>query len=81
MERIADAIESRNSTESRESSFSIKNAMTIVQNFPGMIVGNDLWWKMSDLLVKQSMREMFLAQEDAELQLQWLEKKTMLHRD
>ncbi|PHU17396.1 hypothetical protein BC332_13091 [Capsicum chinense] len=81
MERIADAIESRTSMESRESSFSIKNAMTIVRNLPGMIVGSDLWWKTSDLLVKQSMREMFLAQEDAELQLQWLEKKTMLHRD
>ncbi|PHT81451.1 hypothetical protein T459_14466 [Capsicum annuum] len=70
MERIANTIESRTSTVSRESSFSIKNAMTIVRNLSGMIVGSDLWWKASGLLVKQSMREMFIEQEDAELQLQ-----------
>ncbi|PHT95253.1 hypothetical protein T459_03135 [Capsicum annuum] len=81
MERIAGVIESRTSMESRKTSLSIKSVMTIVPNLPDMIVGSDLWWKGSDLLAKQSMREMFLAQEDAELQLQWLERKTMLHKD
>ncbi|KAF7839707.1 putative nuclease HARBI1 [Senna tora] len=48
----------------------IKNVMAVVRNLPGMVVGSALWWKASSLLTKQSMREMFLAQEDPELQLQ-----------
>nr|XP_016487139.1 PREDICTED: L10-interacting MYB domain-containing protein-like [Nicotiana tabacum] len=83
IERIAEAVELRSAiiVGSKDTPLSIKSVMDVVRNLPGMIIGSDLWWKASMLLVKQSMREMFLAQEDPELQLLWLEKMFELHKD
>nr|XP_016457742.1 PREDICTED: uncharacterized protein LOC107781535 [Nicotiana tabacum] len=83
IERIAEVVELRFAiiVGSKDTPLSIKSVMDIVRNLPGMIVGSDLWWKASMLLVKQSMREIFSAQEDPELQLLWLEKMSELHKD
>ncbi|XP_073113444.1 L10-interacting MYB domain-containing protein-like [Elaeis guineensis] len=78
-----EAVESRSSMSVglRDTPLSIEGVMTVVRNLPGNVVGSDLWWKASQLLVKQPMREMFLAQEDPELQLPWLQKMSELHKD
>ncbi|MCF8704113.1 hypothetical protein L3055_11305, partial [Corynebacterium sp. MC-02] len=52
----------------------IQSVMDVVRNLPGMVVRSELWWKASMLLVKQPMREIFLAQKDPQSQLEWLEK-------
>ncbi|XP_019248402.1 PREDICTED: L10-interacting MYB domain-containing protein-like [Nicotiana attenuata] len=83
IEKIAEAIQSLSSMNmgSKDSSLSIKYVMDVVRNLSGMIVGSDLWWKASVLVVKQPMREMFLAKEDPELQLQWLKKMSELQKE